>query len=119
MSWRVGESMKSVSSRFNLTQNLLEIYFIPGLGRAAGEGRLPIPVFLGSPGVSDGKESAYSPWGRKELDTTEQVSLFLQSSHGISLSSSQRFFSFYTFLVSSDIDLKARETSRTYGSEIY
>ena len=30
--------MKSVSSRFNLTQNLLEIDFIPGLGRAAGEG---------------------------------------------------------------------------------
>ena len=68
--------MKSVSSRFNLTQNLLEIDFIPGLGRAAGEGRLPTPVFLGSPGVSDGKESAYSPWGRKELDTAEQVSLF-------------------------------------------
>ena len=78
------------------------------------KGRLPTPVFLGFPGDSDGKESAYkagdlgsilgmrrfpwrrawqptpvflpgeshgqrspvgySPWGRKDLDVTEQLS---------------------------------------------
>ena len=38
MPWRVGESMKSVLGRFNLTQDLLEIDFIPGLGRSTGEG---------------------------------------------------------------------------------
>ena len=31
---------------------------IPGLGRSAGEGRLPTPVFLGLPGGSGGEESA-------------------------------------------------------------
>ena len=31
---------------------------IPGLGRSAGEGRLPTPVFLGFPGGSGGEESA-------------------------------------------------------------
>ena len=69
--------------------------------------RLPTPVFLGFPGGSAGKESAcnegylglkipwrrewlptpvfwpgefhglYSPWGRKESDTTQQLSLTL------------------------------------------
>ena len=34
------------------------------------EGRLPIPVFW--PGEFHG---LYSPWGHKELDTTEQLSL--------------------------------------------
>ena len=34
----------------------------------------PTPVFL--PGESDGQRSlaGYSPWGRKQLDTTEQLS---------------------------------------------
>ena len=40
---------------------------IPRLGRSPGEGdRLPTPVF--SPGEFHG---VYSPWGRKESDTTE------------------------------------------------
>ena len=51
---------------------------IPGLGRSAGEGngRLLIPVFL--PGESHGQRSlaGYSPWGRKESDTTEQLHFF-------------------------------------------
>ena len=38
------------------------------------EGWQPIPVFL--PGISHGQRSlvGYSPWGRKELDTTERLS---------------------------------------------
>ena len=44
---------------------------IPGLGRSPGKGKgLPTPVFW--PGEFHG---LYSPWGRKELDTTEQLSL--------------------------------------------
>ena len=45
---------------------------IPGLGRSTGEEKwLPTPLFL--PGESHGQKSllGYSPWGRKELDTTE------------------------------------------------
>ena len=42
---------------------------IPGLGRFPGEGK-------GYPLLYSGLESSmdYSPWGRKELDTTEQLS---------------------------------------------
>ena len=45
---------------------------IPGLGRSPGEGKgwLPTPIFW--PGELHG---LYSPWGRKELDTTECLSL--------------------------------------------
>ena len=45
---------------------------IPTYGRSPGEGkRQPTPVLL--PGESHGGRSlvGYSPWGRKELDTTE------------------------------------------------
>ena len=45
---------------------------IPGLGRSPGEEKwLSTPLFL--PGESHGQKSlvGYSPWGRKELDTTE------------------------------------------------
>ena len=47
---------------------------IPGSGRSPGEGNgNPLPVF--SPGKSHGRRSLtdYSPWGRKESDTTEQL----------------------------------------------
>ena len=48
---------------------------IPGLGRSAGEEKkLPTPVFW--PGELQG---LYSPWGRKELDTTERLPLSLSS----------------------------------------
>ena len=45
---------------------------IPGLGRSPGEGKgwPPTPVFW--PGEFHG---LYSPWGHKELDTTECLSL--------------------------------------------
>ena len=45
---------------------------IPGWGRSPGERKwLPTPVFL--PGESHEQRSlaGCSPWGRKELDTTE------------------------------------------------
>ena len=45
---------------------------IPGSGRSAAEGiRLPTPVFW--PGEFHG---LYSPWGLKESDTTEWLSLY-------------------------------------------
>ena len=47
---------------------------IPGLGRSPGEGNgNPTPVLL--PGKFHGLRSlvGYSPWGRKELDTIEQL----------------------------------------------
>ena len=44
---------------------------IPGLGRSAGEGKgYPTPELW--PGEFHG---LYSPWGRKESDTTERLSL--------------------------------------------
>ena len=52
-----------------------DLGLIPGLGRSPG-GRAwqPTPVFL--PGESHGQRNlaGYSPWGRKESDTTEQLS---------------------------------------------
>ena len=48
---------------------------ILGLGRSSGEGKkLPTPVFW--PGELHG---LYSPWGHKELDTTERLPLSLSS----------------------------------------
>ena len=48
---------------------------IPGLGRSPGGRWQPTPVFL--PGESHGQRSllCYSPWGHKEWDTTEQLTL--------------------------------------------
>ena len=55
--------------------NAGDLGLIPGLGRSPGEGNgnQPTPVFL--PGESHGRRSlvGYSPWGRKESDTTEQL----------------------------------------------
>ena len=46
---------------------------IPGLGQSPGEGK-------GYPLQYSGMENSmdYSPWGRKELDTTERFSLSLR-----------------------------------------
>ena len=48
---------------------------IPGLGRSLGQ---PTLVFL--PGEFHGQRSlaGYSPWGRKELDTTEHTHVFMR-----------------------------------------
>ena len=46
---------------------------VPGSGRSAGEGNgYPLPFLLGE---FHGQRSleGYSPWGRKELDTTERL----------------------------------------------
>ena len=44
---------------------------IPGLGRSTGEGNwLPTPVFWAGE-----SHELYNPWGHKESDTTEQLSL--------------------------------------------
>ena len=53
---------------------------IPGLGRSPGEGNgYPLPFLLGE---FHGQRSleGYSPWGRKELDTTERLTLSLWTS---------------------------------------
>ena len=53
------------------TYNAGDLGSIPGLVRSPGEGkRLPTPVFW--PGEFQG---LYSPWGSKESDTTERLSL--------------------------------------------
>ena len=55
--------------------NVGDLGSIPGLGRSPGEGeRLPTPVSW--PGEFHG---LYSPWGRKESDMTEQLSLHFTS----------------------------------------
>ena len=60
------------------TCNAGDLGSIPGLGRSPGEGiRLPTPVFW--PGEFHG---LYRPWGRKESDTTEQLSLHFTSLMG-------------------------------------
>ena len=51
--------------------NVVDLGLIPGLERSSGEGEwLPSPVFW--PGEFHG---LYSPWGSKESDMIEQLSL--------------------------------------------
>ena len=50
--------------------NARDLGSIPGLGRSLGEGWLPSPVFW--PGEF---HQLYSPWGRKESDITERLSI--------------------------------------------
>ena len=56
------------------SRNAGDLGSIPGLGRSPGKGKLPTLVFW--PGEFHGQRSlaGYSPWGRKESDTTEQLS---------------------------------------------
>ena len=53
------------------TCNVGDLGSIPGLGRSLEKGMATTPVFL--PGEFHGLRSlvGYSPWGHKELDTTE------------------------------------------------
>ena len=56
------------------TANIRDVGSIPGLGRSPGEGHVnPLQLFL--PGEPHGQRSLvdYSPWGRKESDTTEKT----------------------------------------------
>jgi len=56
--------------------NAGDLGLIPGSGRSPGEGNgLPTPIFL--PEESHGQRSlvGYGPWGRKESDATEWLTL--------------------------------------------
>ena len=57
--------------------NARDAGLIPGSGRSTGEGNGNPPVFL--PGKSHGQMSLvdYSPWGRKELDTTNHHHVYV------------------------------------------
>ena len=57
------------------TCNVGDLGSIPGLGRSPGEGKDYPLQYSGLENSMD-----YSPWGRKELDTTEQLSLSLSLS---------------------------------------
>ena len=57
------------------TCNAGDLGSIPGLGRSPGEGKFYPLLYSG----------LYSPWGCKELDTTEQLSLSLHSLTGQSV----------------------------------
>ena len=65
------------------TCNAGDLGLIPGLGRFPGEGNGYPPQHSGLQNSKD-----YSPWGRKELDTTEQLSF----SFNVSLSGIAIFF---------------------------
>ena len=62
------------------TCNAGDLGSIPGSGRSPGKG-YGNPVFL--PGEFHGQRSlvGYSPWGHKEVDTTEQPALSLVIQH--------------------------------------
>ena len=62
--------------------NVGDLGLIPGLGRSPEGKGYPLPVFW--PGEFHG---LYSPWGHKESDTAERLSLVAHGSH---LSSSSR-----------------------------
>ena len=52
---------------------------IPGLGRSPGEGNgYPTPVFLLREFHELRSLVGYSPWGRKESDTTEMTDTYTQ-----------------------------------------
>ena len=61
-----------ISAGKESTCNVGDLALIPGLGRSPGEGK-------GYPLQYSGLENSmdYSPWGRKESDTTERLSLSL------------------------------------------
>ena len=51
---------------------------IPGLGRSPGEGNgYLIPVFLPEESHGQRNLAGYNPWGPKELEKTEQLTLSL------------------------------------------
>ena len=56
------------------TRNVGDLGLIPALGRFPEEGELPTPVFW--PGEF---HELYSPWGCKESDMTERLSLYFKT----------------------------------------
>ena len=81
------ESSEIMGSRFSGKEsacNVGDLGLITGLGRPSREGiGYPLQLFL--PGESHGQRSlaGYSPWGRKELDMTEQLTHTPDSERGI------------------------------------
>ena len=76
MSLFLGLSFPGGSNSKESTCNAGDLGLIPGLGRFPGEGNSkPLQEFC--PGEIHGQRSltGYSPWSRKELDMTEQLSL--------------------------------------------
>ena len=74
---------------------------IPGLGRSPGEGN-GNPLQYSCLGNSMGERNlaGYSPWGRKESDTTEQLSTNIDTGHSShSLSFLHSFFFGLGFVV--------------------
>ena len=50
---------------------------IPGWGRFSGEGkRQPAPAFLPRKSHGQRRRVGYNPWGHKELDMTERLSIY-------------------------------------------
>ena len=56
--------------------NVKDLGSIPGLGRSLDKGMVPTPVFLPEESHGQRRLENYSPWGRKESDTTERLILF-------------------------------------------
>ena len=54
-----------------------DLGLIPGSGTSPGEGNGSTPVFLPGELHGQGSLTGYSPWGCKESDTTEQLTLLL------------------------------------------
>ena len=61
------------------TYNAGDLGSIPGLGRSPGEGNgNPLQYSCLENPMDGGTWLGYSPWGRKESDTTEQLHSFTQ-----------------------------------------
>ena len=68
------------------TYNVGDLCSVPGLGRSPGEGKCYLLRYSGLENSMDcivyvlpkrALHGLYSPWGRKELDKTEQLSLHI------------------------------------------
>ena len=86
---------------------------IPGSGRSPGEGR-------GSPLQYSGLENSmdYSPWGHKDLDTTEQLSLYFLKSFVDPINISSDYVLTYTWIVNIDWKIKCKSLSQLLHSWI-
>ena len=85
---------------------------IPGSGRPTGEG---IGYALQYSGLENSMN--YSPWGHKESDTTEQVSLFFYKHHFKHFTSIQSPWKFYDVgAVSTDTSQMSTDIQKGLGT---
>ena len=64
--------------------NVRDLGLIPGLGRSPGGGHgNPLQYSCLENPHGQKSPAGYSPWGHKELDTTEQLSITQQSTHHV------------------------------------